>query len=123
MLFRSNIKIPLLNNINFYSKIKSNNQTNHIQIILLTTKSTKKNKLTNQKNKTNTYLKKPFNIKILQLKLLNNIQLKKKLKIQFKTKSILKPTKIPYTSPNKTFLQNTINIIKNNLSNSNLNIK
>ncbi len=117
------VKMPLLDGISFCSKIKSDDQTSHIQVILLTARSTEESELAGRKSGADAYLKKPFNIEILRLKLLNSIQLKEKLKIRFRTESILEPAEVPYTSPDETFLQNAMDIIEGGLSDSNLNVE
>ncbi len=117
------VKMPVLDGISFCSKIKSNDQTSHIQVILLTARSTEESELAGRKSGADAYLKKPFNIEILRLKLLNSIQLKEKLKIRFRTESILEPSEVPYTSPDEAFLQNAMDIIESGLSDSNLNVE
>lgn len=117
------VKMPVLDGISFCSKIKSDDQTSHIQVILLTARSTEESELAGRKSGADAYLKKPFNIEILRLKLLNSIQLKEKLKIRFRTESILEPSEVPYTSPDETFLQNAMEIIESGLSDSNLNVE
>lgn len=117
------VKMPVLDGISFCSKIKSDDQTSHIQVILLTARSTEDSELAGRKSGADAYLKKPFNIEILRLKLLNSIQLKEKLKIRFRTESILEPTEVDYTSPDEAFLQRAMEIIENGLSDSNLNVE
>jgi len=117
------VKMPVLDGISFCSKIKSDDQTSHIQVILLSAKSTEESELEGRKSGADAYMKKPFNVEILRLKLINSIQLRDKLKMRFRTESILEPSDIPYTSPDEAFLQSAMEIIENGLSDSQLNVE
>ncbi len=82
-LILSDVMMPVMNGIEFCTKIKSNDLTCHIPFIMLTVKSNEKSQLEGLFSGADDYIFKPFNPTILQAKIDNILNLKEKLRKNF----------------------------------------
>jgi signal transduction histidine kinase/ligand-binding sensor domain-containing protein/DNA-binding response OmpR family regulator len=110
------IMMPVMDGLEFCEKIKSDIQTSHIPIILLTAKAATETKIEGYEKGADDYITKPFSIKLVQIRIKNLIEQRENLKKKIKTLN-LEPSKISPTSLDEQFIGKTIACIEQNISN------
>ncbi len=112
----SDVMMPEMNGYELCKKVKGCIETNHITFILLTSKSNSNDKIEGYEAGADDYLSKPFELKELKARL-NNFLKNKTLKQQeFKANAEINISALEYPSPDENFLNQAIQIIENNLS-------
>lgn len=110
------IMMPGMNGLKFCEHIKSNLQTSHVPVILLTAKSDDEFKIEGYNKGADEYITKPFKTKILISRVHNLIEQRENLKKKIKRLN-LEPSKIAPTSLDEQFLAKSIKYIEENISN------
>ena len=116
-LIISDIKMPEMDGIEFCEKIKTDERTSHIPVILLTARSTLENKLEGLETGADDYITKPFRIQELQVRVGNLVEQRKKLRQRFRKEMLLEPKDIAITSSDEKFLIRILEILEQNYSN------
>jgi DNA-binding response OmpR family regulator len=75
--------MPVMDGIELCRQIKHDIRTSHIPVIILTAKSADTGKLDGLENGADDYIEKPFNMEILQLRMLRIIEYKERMRKQF----------------------------------------
>ncbi len=119
----SDVMMPVLNGIALCAKIKADSRVSHIPIILLTAKSTEENELEGINCGADAYIRKPFSLEILRVKMANIIRFREDLKRRFRKESLLEPSEISAESSDEIFLQKTMEIMETYLSNPDLSVE
>lgn len=114
-LILSDIMMPIMDGITLTKKLKSELKTSHIPIILLTARSIEENVLEGLETGADDYVTKPFSTKILQYRILNLIENRKKLREQFSGNHLINLSNITTTSADKKFMELALKIIDENL--------
>ena len=111
-LIISDVMMPKLNGIDLTEKIKTDERTSHIPVILLTAKADLESRLEGLKTGADDYLAKPFSIEELQARIANLIEQRKKLAAKYR-EGIASSTPLPQeeTSLDKKFLQKAKHIV------------
>lgn len=112
----SDISMPLMDGIELCTKIKSQIETSHIPVILLTARTLEEYVIEGYNAGADDYITKPFNIDILFARIQNllNKQKQRHEILQKQVKIDLK--KVEIVSVDQKLLDNTIKIIEDNLS-------
>ena len=118
-LIISDIKMPEMDGIEFCEKIKKDERTSHIPVILLTARSTLENKLEGLEIGADDYMTKPFKIQELQIRVSNLIEQRKKLRQRFRKEFLIEPKEISITSSDEKFLTRILEILEHNYTNEN----
>ena len=84
----SDLMMPIMDGLTLCKKIKSDERTNHIPVIILTAKSSFDSKLSGFKMGADVYINKPFSIQLLELQVQNLIESKERLRQLFTRKVI-----------------------------------
>jgi signal transduction histidine kinase/ligand-binding sensor domain-containing protein/DNA-binding response OmpR family regulator len=121
-LIISDIMMPVINGIELCKSIKQNIETSHIPIILLTARTLVEHQLEGLETGADDYITKPFESEVLQLKVRNIIETRKKISESFHKSIEVKASDIAISSVDNEFLSNAIDIINNNLTNSEFNV-
>ena len=117
----SDVMMPELSGVEMVSKLKSEELTCHIPVILLTAKSGNINEIEGLKSGADDYITKPFNEQSLKLKVNNLISLQKNNQQKFSLGYNLED--IPITDLDEKFLLRLQNITNDHIKDSNLTAK
>ena len=115
-LIISDVMMPKMDGFELCEKLKTDERTSHIPIIMLTAKATSKDKIEGYETGADDYIMKPFDAEELKARIKNLIEQRRKLQEHFKKEGLLKIDDKEITSIDKKFLQNVIRIINNHLS-------
>ncbi|MBN2774576.1 MAG: response regulator, partial [Prolixibacteraceae bacterium] len=119
----SDIMMPDVDGYEFCKKIKKDERTSHIPILLITALHSKEHELKGLSYGADDYITKPFDIQVLQAKVENMLSIRESLKEKFTNTVILEPKNVVISSPDERFLQKVIEIVENNISDSELDIE
>jgi len=119
----SDILMPVMDGIEFSRRIKNHGTTSHIPIILLTAKASQESELEGLQIGADDYLRKPFDMELLQLKLSNIINYRKQLRERFNKEIILQPKEVTVTSADERFLQAAMDIVEKHMMNTDFNVE
>jgi signal transduction histidine kinase/ligand-binding sensor domain-containing protein/DNA-binding response OmpR family regulator len=119
----SDILMPDVDGYEFCKRIKKDERTSHIPVLLLTALHSKENEIHGLSCCADDYITKPFDISILQNKIENILQTRRSLKEKYTREIILKPSDITITSPDERFLMKAIEVVERNISNADLDIE
>ncbi len=123
-LIISDIMMPQMDGLELTNRIKSNIETSHIPIILLTAKSGIENQYEGLINGADNYLEKPFVPQILEQQIINIIQTRRQSIITFTKEDYSKlPGIISTSEKDKEFIETITQIIENNIDNASLDVK
>lgn len=121
-LIVSDVMMPEMDGFEFCQKIKTDELTSHIPVILLTARASKESKIEGLETGADDYVVKPFDAEELIARSRNLIQQRQKLRERFSREITVKPKDITVTSIDEQFLQRAINIVEENISNGDFNI-
>ncbi|RPA67111.1 hybrid sensor histidine kinase/response regulator [Cyclobacteriaceae bacterium YHN15] len=121
-LIISDVMMPEMDGIELCQKLKNDEKTSHIPIILLTAKSEEDNILKGLEVGADDYMLKPFGIKQLLLRIEKLIELRRNLRIRYSGKTSIAPNEIAITSTDEKFLEKIQNIVDNDLGDSNFTV-
>ena len=108
-----------MDGIELCEKIKADERTSHIPVVLLTARSSLDNKMEGLVTGADDYITKPFKIQELQVRINNLIEQRKKLREQFRKEFLLEPKDINVTSADEKFLKRILEILEQNYANEN----
>jgi signal transduction histidine kinase/ligand-binding sensor domain-containing protein/CheY-like chemotaxis protein/AraC-like DNA-binding protein len=122
-LILSDVMMPVMNGLEFCEKIKSHPKTAHIPLVLLTARAATVHELEGLESGADDYMVKPFNPKILHSKLLSLLNNRKKTKEFFHKQVLAEPSESIIPDVDKAFLENSMQIIEDNLTNPLFNVQ
>jgi len=114
-LIISDIIMPKINGNELCRKLKSDERTSHIPVILLTAKGGEENKLEGLKTGADDYLTKPFSSKELIIRVKNLIEQRNKLREKFSREHFTSPDKVSLPSIDTKFLIKVKEVIDKNI--------
>lgn len=114
--------MPGTNGIEVSKTLKNNIKTSHIPIILLSARANDESKIEGLKSGADVYLTKPFSLEVLKTQLTSLLNNRKIIHNEFKNLNF-EPSKIEISSMDEVFVENIINIIKDNIDNSNFTVQ
>lgn len=112
----SDVMMPGMDGFELCEKLKTDNLTSHIPVILLTAKAEDSDKMTGLSTGADAYLTKPFNSQELNIRIRNLIELRKKLRAKFSDKLVVKPSEITVTSMDREFMKTLLSIVEDHIS-------
>jgi YesN/AraC family two-component response regulator len=122
-LIISDIMMPIMDGISFCKMVKSNINTSHLPVLLLTAKYGEESEIEGLKSGADDYITKPFNEKILNFKIVNTLAYRDSLRNQYQQKISIEPSEITTTSRDQEFIDKAIKVVEENISNDKFNIK
>ncbi len=119
----SDIIMPDVDGYELCKRIKEDERTSHIPFILLTALHSKEHEIKGLTTGADDYITKPFDLSVLQAKIENLLSIRESLIEKFTGTVVLEPKNVVITSPDERFLQKAIEVVENNISNSDLDIE
>jgi signal transduction histidine kinase/ligand-binding sensor domain-containing protein/DNA-binding response OmpR family regulator len=119
----SDIMMPVMDGLEFCRKIKTDNRTSHIPVILLTAKATDQQKYEGLETGADDYVTKPFNFEVLEIRIKNIIELRKQLRLHYQQNFDLQPSEISITSLDDKFLKKIKEITEKNMHEPNFSVE
>lgn len=117
----TDIMMPIMDGFDLCKRLKQEAKTSHIPIVVLTAKSKEEDKISALAHGADDIISKPFNLEILQLKLHNILDRKKRFQQHVRHMGFAKQEYEHSLTQDEQFLNKIISILEENLSNSNLN--
>ena len=120
-LIITDIKMDEVDGIVLCKKLKSDEKTSHIPIIMLTSYTSQEYQLKGLAEGADIYLTKPFNIDVLEAHMINLLDTRRKLQEKFSQEYILGPNKIPITDIDERFLKRLTETVEEHMSDEKFN--
>jgi signal transduction histidine kinase/DNA-binding response OmpR family regulator len=108
----SDVMMPEMDGFTLCEKLKTDERTSHIPVILLTARSSDMSKLEGLETGADDYLIKPVNAKELLTRIKNLIEQRRRLRERFSRDVTLSPKDIAVTSADQRFLERAIEIVE-----------
>ena len=120
----SDIMMPEMDGNTLCAKIKTNVNTNHIPVILLTAKNRDEDKLEGLETGADAYIVKPFNMDILRRTIINQLNARNMLRNKFTGKESQEEhiDEIQVKSPDEKLLERVMTVINQNIVNTELSV-
>lgn len=119
----SDVMMPGMDGIKLCQVLKTDHRTSHIPVILLTAKNNMESRINGIKTGADAYISKPFDLRYLKAQIENLLAQRKQLRTLFSKKITLNPGEITTTSIDEKFLQKTLQIIDDYITDSNFSIE
>lgn len=116
-LIVSDVLMPKMDGLELCKRIKTDLNTSHIPVILLTARSTEEHKIAGYHAGADEYLSKPFNLDILLLRIEKLIEQQNHRKEKFSQKIEVNPREITITSLDEQLIQKALDCIEKNMDN------
>ena len=119
----SDIIMPETDGFELCKRLKNDERTSHIPVLLLTALHAKDHELKGITMGADDYITKPFDLSVLQAKVENMLSIRDSLRGKYAGIMVLEPTKVILASPDERFLQKAIEVIEQNIADSELDIE
>lgn len=117
-LIVSDVMMPNMDGLEFCRKIKKDERTSHIPVVLLTARTAYIHQVHGFDKGADAYITKPFSVQILQLQVRNMLASKDALRLKYSSQLILQPQTFTVESPEEKFLQKLMDIVEKNMENA-----
>lgn len=122
-LIISDLMMPKMDGFEMCNKIKCDERTSHIPVIMLTAKATNKDKIEGYETGADDYITKPFDSEVLRARVKNLIEQRKKLKEHFIKDGSFNLDDKNITQVDKVFLQKVVQVVNNHLSDTSFGVE
>jgi len=122
-LIVSDIMMPGVDGCELCRVLKNDIKTSHVPIILLTAKASEESVVKGLETGADDYVTKPFNSKILAVRIKNLIDLRSHLQEKIQKQMLLQPAEISVSSMDQKFINEMREVIEKNLSDSSFNVE
>ena len=119
----SDVMMPDMDGFEFCRKIRKDERTSHIPILLLTALGSREHEIEGLSYGADDYITKPFDLVILQTKVENILSVRQSLKQKYTGEMMLQPRNIVLSSPDERFLQKAIDVVEKNIGDPDLDIE
>lgn len=116
------VMMPNMDGIEMCGKIKSNIETSHIPLILLTAKVDLETRYEGIETGADDYIPKPFEMEYLSIRIKNLLDSREKLRILFQKSNILEPSAVTVTSVDEKFLTALMKALEEGITDSDFSI-
>lgn len=118
----SDVMMPDVDGMELCNRIKQQVETSHIPVILLTAKAGDDSMIEGYEKGADRYISKPFSLHVLDAQVVQLLATRKHLIDLYSRKILLKPRDITITSTDEKFLSRLMEIIEENLSDSDFDV-
>lgn len=124
-LIISDIMMPVMEGTSLCQHVKSNFNTNHIPVILMSAKTTEADRIAGMSIGADAYVTKPFNVELLRSTAINILKQRQLLRGKFATaiQQDEKIGQIELTSPDEHLMERVMKVISGNLENPELSVE
>lgn len=119
----SDIMMPLMDGVQLARKIKTETQTAHIPVILLTAVGSEEKQLEGLKAGVNDYITKPFTFEILASRIRNLLTQQELLQKRFQKQIEVNPAEVTVTPVDEIFLKQALEIVEKNMDNDGFSVE
>lgn len=119
----SDVMMPKMDGFELCEKLKTDERTSHIPVILLTAKAGCENKIKGFETGADAYITKPFEPEELKARIRNLIEQRKRIHCHFQKNGFLGLDDSTLISIDKKFLQKVLHIITENISNTSFSVE
>jgi DNA-binding response OmpR family regulator len=119
----SDILMPDVDGYEFCRKLKKDERTSHIPVLLLTALHSKEHEMKGLSSGADDYITKPFDLAILQTKIDNMLSIRDSLKEKYSGEVTLQPKNILISSPEEKFLHKAVEVVERNIEDADLDIE
>jgi DNA-binding response OmpR family regulator len=120
-LIITDVMMPVMDGMQFCSKIKGDPDTCHVPVILLTARKGTDSEIKGLETGADDYISKPFNPEVLKQRVKNSIENRKKLWSKVNTVDRIIPEGLHLTKKDSIFLEKVIEFVEKNISDAELN--
>jgi len=121
-LILCDIMMPIMDGISFCKAVKKSLATSHIPVVMLTAKALEVYEVEGYEIGADDYITKPFNSKILMLKIKNILRRRTALQEKISRDFRLLPKQVKLTSPDEKLLEQLIQMMEENMDNAQFNV-
>lgn len=121
-LVLTDLMMPRLDGMELCKKLKSDERTSHIPVVILTAKGAMEDRIAGLQIGADDYVPKPFNISELKVRIGNLIETRKKLRERFSREVTLEPQEISITPADEKFLKRAIAVIESHIGEENFDV-
>lgn len=119
----TDVMMPEMSGIEFTKIVKENIETCHIPVVLLTANDGLEQKLKGIETGADAYITKPFDANYLRIRIIKLLETRKKIQKKFSRLLNLEAQEVDVTNPDELLLQNSINYIRTNISETDLSVE
>lgn len=119
----SDVMMPKMDGYEVCKTLKTDINTSHIPVILLTAKAAQEDKQEGLETGADAYLTKPFNARELRTRIKNLIHLRRQLRERYRRESGLNPVDVTATSIDRQFLEKVMAILETRISDESFDVK
>ncbi len=122
-LIISDVMMPGLDGVSLCHRLKTDERTSHIAVMLLTAKADSESKLAGLETGADDYLTKPFRLEELQLRVHNQVGYRQRLRERFSRSLTLNPQEVAVNSVDERFLKKVMEVLEKHLANPSFDIE
>ncbi len=119
----SDVMMPVMDGFELCKKLKTDDRTSHIPVILLTARVEDSDKMTGLETGADAYLIKPFNSQELLIRINKLIEIRNKMRAKFSGKLMVKPAEIAVTSRDRLFMQRVIEAVDQHIDDAHFSVE
>lgn len=112
----SDIKMPVMDGLELCKRLKNDESTSHIPIILLTAKVANEDRYEGVSVGADAYITKPFDTKVLMATVKNLIETRRQLREKYKRSLVVGPAEIEIESVDEKFIERAISVVEKFIS-------
>jgi DNA-binding response OmpR family regulator len=122
-LIVSDIMMPQMNGIELCRKIKTDQRTSHIPVLLLTARTAEEQKIEGFESGASDYVTKPFNFEILQSRIKNLVAQRLAFQKNFVRHIDIKTADVQITSLDEKLIQKAVKVVEDNMGDSDFSVE
>jgi signal transduction histidine kinase/ligand-binding sensor domain-containing protein/DNA-binding response OmpR family regulator len=113
----SDVMMPVMDGLELCRKIKLDERTSHIPVILLTALGTHVHQESGLQTGADVYMTKPFSTRLLELNVQNLLASRELMRKKFAQQIVLQPKNLPISSPDEGFIRKLMEIVETRMEN------